>query len=627
MCGICGLLYLDRERQPDSDALQRMRDTLAHRGPDDAGQTIQGPAGLAMRRLSIIDLDTGSQPISNEDENLWIVFNGEIYNFQFLRKELEALGHRFRTHSDTEVILHGYEAWGADVCRRLNGMFAIAIWDVRKQMLFLARDRLGIKPLYVYSDDEKIVFGSEIKAILACPDVRRDIDLTALNNFLTFEYIPAPRSIFRHIRKLEPGHWMTWQDGRVRSEAFWELIPHVKDWTFREARERLAELLEDAVRLRLISDVPLGAFLSGGLDSSIIVSLMAGLQTQPVKTFSIGFKDSSYNELGYARAVARKNDTEHHELVIEARALDLTEKLVRQFDEPFGDFSIFPTYLVSQMAREHVTVSLSGDGGDELFAGYDAYRAHRFDRRFYHLLPKVVKRHLISPLARSLPPAAQKKGLINSVKRFVEGTELPKSLFHARWMVFLSEVQRQRLLSPSVLNAIAGDDPYDFIHTASRMAEGTDDITRTGFMDVKTYLADDILVKVDRMSMAASLEARVPFLDHRMVEFAMSLPPDFKMRGFKTKVLPQQTFWDALPPEVQNRDKQGFSIPIKQWIREDLKPMMLDLLDPGRLAQQGYFNADSVHSLVDQHLQGTANHSHTLWALMVFQQWFDLYGK
>lgn len=623
MCGICGIVYKDPARQPDRHVLKQMCDSIVHRGPDEEGQEILGPAGLGMRRLSIIDLNTGRQPISNEDGTLWIVFNGEIYNFPSLRKDLESMGHRFKTHTDTETILHGFEAWGNDVCRHLNGMFGFAIWDTQNRTLFLARDRIGIKPLYYYEDNEKWVFGSEMKAILRCPDIHKSIDTLALNHFMMFEYIPSPESIFQEIRKLPPGHTMTIRADQKKIEPYWSLKPGEVPRSEAEAVEQLRELVRDSVKLRLISDVPLGAFLSGGIDSSIVVSQMAALVDQPVKTFSIGFEASSYNELKYARAVASKYGTDHHEFTIRPDALTLTEKLVGQLDEPLGDFSIFPTYLVSKMARDHVTVCLSGDGGDELFAGYDTYRAHRFDRRFYHRLPKIVKNQMIQPFARALPPTAKKKGMINSFKRFVEGTQLPKDLYHVRWMTFLQDEERRALFTPELYYA---GDPFEFIYRYSRFADNADDIARMGFIDVNTYLVDNILVKVDRMSMTPSLEARVPLLDHRIVEFSFSLPARYKMRGLRTKYLLKKAFWKDFPVEVQKRDKQGFSIPIKNWIRNELKPMMQDLLDEKRIRAQGIFKSDTVSRLVKEHCQGIENHSHKLWALMVFQYWHDLYA-
>ncbi len=626
MCGICGLVYQDPSRSPDSGMLERMNATLVHRGPDDGGQIIRGKAGLAMRRLSIIDLSTGHQPISDESDRRHIVFNGEIYNFKGLQRELQQLGHRFSTQSDTEVILHGFEEWGTDICRRLNGMFAFAIYDENDQSLFLARDRLGIKPLYYYRDQEKLVFASEIKAILKCDRIDKTIDYDALNNFLTCEYIPAPRSIFSEIKKLEPGHWLSLQGESAVIQAYWELRPGLQPWGEEEAEERLRELMQDSVRMRLISDVPLGTFLSGGIDSSIVVSQMAGIMDRPVKTFSIGFEEDSYNELRYARAVADKYGTEHHEFIIRPQALDLTEKLIGQLDEPFGDFSIFPTYLVAKMARDFVTVALSGDGGDELFAGYDTYRAHLFDRRFYHLLPKMVKRYGFETLANRLNPTEKKKGVVNSFKRFVLGTTLPKSLLQARWMIFLGDTERQRLFTESGRKKIHAEDPYDFLHRWSRLVTDRDEVTATGFLDAKTYLPDNILVKVDRMTMATSLEARVPFLDHRIVEFAFSLPPALKLKRLATKRILKKTFWNDLPLEVQRRGKEGFSIPIKNWLQQELKPMMTDLLSSDRLRRQDIFNGDFVQGLMQEHLSNRENHSHLLWALMVFQKWYDLYA-
>jgi asparagine synthase (glutamine-hydrolysing) len=627
MCGVCGLVFLENGRVPELSTLRRMCDSMTHRGPDDEGQKVIGQAGLGMRRLSIIDLQTGHQPLSNEDDSLWIVFNGEIYNYRELRAELVKLGHRFRTNSDTEVIVHGYEAWGEAVCGRLNGIFGFAIWDTKARRLFLARDHVGVKPMYYYRDSDRFVFGSEIKSILKCPGVKKTLDPDALNQYLTYEYVPSPASIFREIRKLEAGHWLSLRDGAVRTERYWTFVPEQQPWKEAAAAERLRELLHDSVRMQLVSDVPLGAFLSGGIDSSIIVSLMAGLMDRPVKTFSIGFRESSYNELKYAGAVARKYGTEHHEFMIEPRVLELTEKLVHQLDEPFGDFSIFPTYLVSKMARDFVTVTLSGDGGDELFAGYDTYRAHRFDRRYYHRFPKIVKRRILGPLADRVPPSDKKKGAVNSFKRFVQGTRLPKELSHARWMVFLTPEERRGLFTAETLARFTPELPYETILRHSREVESADDVARTGYIDLKTYLVDDILVKVDRMSMAASLEARVPYLDRRIVEFALSLPPDLKMKGFSTKVLLKKTFWNDLPPEVQRRDKQGFSIPIKNWIRGELKPMMTDLLSEKRIREQGLFQPSFVSRLVREHLDGKENHSHKLWALMVFEQWHEIYGK
>lgn len=625
MCGICGFVVNDSRNRPDPSILPRMCQTLVHRGPDDEGQILLDSVGLGMRRLSVIDLVTGHQPLSNEDGTIWIVFNGEIYNFLELREELLSLGHMFKTKTDTETIVHGYEQWGMDIPKKLNGMFAFALWDGRKKRLLLSRDHVGIKPLYWYYDGKQLVFGSEIKAILQYPGISCSVDLKALSRYLTFEYIPSPLSIFKEIRKLEPGSQLIFENQSIRIESYWDCRPKPYPWKEEEAVAYLRELFRDAVKRQLIADVPLGAFLSGGIDSSILVSVMAQIADRPVKTFSIGFKESSYNELHYARAVAQMYHTDHHEEIVEAKALELTERLIRYLDEPFGDFSIFPTFLVSQMARKHVTVILSGDGGDELFAGYDTYKAHRLDQWFYRRLPAPFKSKVLLPLAKMLPPTEKKKGWINSYKRFIYGTTLPESLKHARWMVFLFPEVRKHLFTDEVFQALGEDDPFETVLQYLHI-EG-EDVARTGYTDVKTYLVDDILVKVDRMSMAVSLEARVPYLDYRMVEFALSLPPEFKMKGFQTKVILKKAFWNDLPKEVQHRGKQGFSIPIKNWIREELRSMMLDLLSEEKIRREGFFRPKFVSQLVKEHLEGIENHSHLLWALMVFEQWYDLYAK
>lgn len=625
MCGICGFVVNPSQNRPDLSVLQRMCHTLVHRGPDDEGQILMDSVGLGMRRLSIIDLVTGHQPLSNEDGKIWIVFNGEIYNFLELREELISFGHIFKTKSDTETIVHGYEQWGEEIPKKLNGIFAFAIWDGRKKRLFLARDHIGIKPLYWYYDGKQLVFGSEIKAILQYPGISCSVDLKALSRYLTFEYIPSPFSIFNEIRKLEPGSRLIFENHSIRIESYWDCRPKPYPWKEKEAVVYLRELFFDAVKRQLISDVPLGAFLSGGIDSSILVSVMAQVSGQPVKTFSIGFKESSYDELRYAREVAKKYHTHHHEEIVEAKALELTERLVRHLDEPFGDFSIFPTFLVSQMARKHVTVILSGDGGDELFAGYDTYKAHRFDQWCYSRLPLPFKLKVLLPLAKRLSPTEKKKGWINSYKRFIYGTMLPESLKHARWMVFLFPETRKKLFTDEVFHALKEDDPFDAV--LQYLNGEWEDVARTAYADVKTYLVDDILVKVDRMSMAVSLEARVPYLDYRIVEFALSLPPELKMKGFQTKVILKKAFWNNLPKEVQHRGKQGFSIPIKNWIREELRSMILDLLSEEKIRREGFFRPAFVSQLVKEHLEGIENHSHLLWALMVFEQWYDLYVK
>jgi len=623
MCGICGVTYFDRERNVLEHLVKSMCDVIRHRGPDDEGWITKGNYGIGMRRLSIIDLFTGRQPISNEDDSIWIVFNGEIYNHVELRNKLIKKGHKFQTKCDTEVIVHAYEEYGEECPKKLNGMFGFAILDLKKQILFLARDRLGIKPLYYYHDSKKFAFGSELKSILQVPNIPREVDLRALDLFLTFEYIPSPYSIFQGIRKLPPGHSLTLKDGRINIREYWDLDFDEKDIPEGELCEQLLELFQDAVKIRLMSDVPLGAFLSGGIDSSAIVAMMSRVMDRPVKTFSIGFKEDTYNESHYAQQIANHFNTEHHVEIIEPNALELAEKLVGFLDEPFGDFSIFPTYLVSKMARKHVTVSLSGDGGDELFAGYDTYIANKAGRA-YERLPRLL-RNAMHPILSRIPPTEKKKGLINRAKRFVEGMELPADLEHTRWMIFLQEGEKIKLYSDDLQDTLNGSDSFEFIRNYFNRVNTSDPLNRQLYVDIKSYLVDNILVKVDRMSMATSLETRVPFLDHRFVEFSATIPSRLKLQGKNTKYLFKKAMADVLPPQILNRSKEGFSIPIKNWLKEDLKPLMLEVLDQQKIKREGFFNTNYVEQLKKEHLSGKENHSHRLWSMMVFGIWQDLY--
>jgi len=626
VCGICGIVNLDRENHVKYTQIKRMCDALVHRGPDDDGIFVKDNVGIGMRRLSIIDLVTGNQPISNEDDTIRVVFNGEIYNYLDLRQALRKKGHRFSTNSDTEVIVHAYEEYGEDCPAMFNGTFAFAIWDDHRKRLFVARDRIGIKPLYYYKDDKRVVFGSEPKAILQTPDVPREIDPLALDNFLTFEYIPAPLSIFRDIKKLYPAHTLSLHNGAISTKRYWHLpVKHCavsKD----EICNLIRDYLQDAVKIRLISDVPLGVFLSGGLDSSTLVAMMSRATDQPVKTFSIGFEDSTYNELNYARVVAKQFQTEHHEFVIKPDAVALTEKLIGYLDEPFGDFSIFPTFLVSQMARDYVTVVLSGDGGDELFAGYDTYIANRTATHF-EKLPLFIRKKIVAPVMRSIPPTSKKKGIVNKAKRFVEGAMLPPDLEHVRWMIFLSSLEKNRLYTEEFSKRLQKEDAYAFIRHYFDKARSFDLLNRQMFVDIHSYLVDNILVKVDRMSMATSLEARVPFLDHRFVEFAANIPGKLKLKGYRTKHILKQAMSGILPPEILARGKEGFSIPIKNWLKKELNPMMMDVLSPQRIKQEGYFCSEYIERLKNEHVNGIENHSHRLWALMIFEIWQDKYLK
>lgn len=625
MCGICGIMTFSPAAEIARDEVRRMNEAIIHRGPDEDGFYHGEQIGMAMRRLSIIDLSSGQQPIGNEDGTVWIIFNGEIYNYLELRRDLESRGHRFKTKSDTEAIVHAYEEFGVECPAKLNGMFGFAIWDTRNRSLFLARDRLGKKPLYYYAGNDRLVFGSELKSILQSQHVPRRVSPEALDLYLTYEYVPAPHTIFAGIKKLPAGHsLLIRRDGKTELRRYWDLHFRENGYHAAELQQGLVDLLQDAVKIRLMSDVPLGAFLSGGIDSSCVVALMARVMDQPVKTFSIGFEEGSYNELEYARAIARHYKTDHKEFILRPNALELTEKLVKHLDEPLGDFSIFPTYLVSKMAREHVTVVLSGDGGDELFAGYDTYVADWMYRK-YRMLPSFLRHGLVQPFARLLPPTEKKKGPINKIKRFVEGTQYPEDLQHVRWMIFLAEREKQQLYGEALHDIDIRRGAHDFIRGHFQNADSRDYINRQLYVDIKTYLCDDIMVKVDRMSMAASLEARAPFLDYRVVEYAATIPSALKLQGQQTKWILKEAMKGLLPPPIVKRGKEGFSIPIKNWLKEELRPMMLDVLSPARLKRDGFFNAEYVQRLVDEHLAGAENHSHRLWALTVFGIWREQY--
>ena len=620
MCGICGVVSFQPNAPADRSTLLQMNTSLRHRGPDDEGYYEDDQVSLAMRRLSIIDLHTGQQPISNESGTIWVVYNGEIYNFQSVRAVLEQRGHIFKTQTDTEIIVHAYEEYGDECVTFFNGMFAIALWDARERRLFLARDRLGIKPLYYWSDADKLVFGSELKALTRHPDVPRQVDLAALDLFLTLEYIPAPYTIYEGVFKLLPGHLLVVEKGKLKITQYWDVPYQPISQNEEECGEILSGLIKESVRLRLISDVPLGAFLSGGIDSSTIVGYMSQSANEPVRTFSIGFEDDTYNELPYAAAVANHFGTKHHFEVLKSDHTDLTEQLVAHFDEPFADTSVFPTFLVSKLASREVKVVLSGDGGDELFAGYDTYLAEKLDR-YYGRLPRSLRQQVLPKFAGWLPLQPAKKGLINKVKRMVEGSASDPSLQHVRWMMFLNSSEKNSLYRSELRATHYDHHTTDFFHRYFEKANCFDRLAQQQYVDVKTYLADDILTKVDRMSMAVSIEARVPLLDYHIVEFALNLPAHMKLHGARTKSILRQAVKNMVPQLVLEKPKEGFSIPMKNWLCTSLKPMMLDLLSKAALQKHGYFDHQVVEEWIQEHLDGRFNHSHRLWALMVFEMW------
>jgi asparagine synthase (glutamine-hydrolysing) len=623
MCGIAGIAAINAP-PPTTQQIRGMCDTIAHRGPDDEGIEVRGNVGIGMRRLAIIDLSGGNQPIYNEDRSVRIVFNGEIYNFQELKRDLMAQGHRFYTQSDTEVIIHAYEAYGERFPECLNGMFAFALHDEKRQRLILARDHIGIKPLFYYHDDRNLIWGSEIKAILASGLIARRLNIDALAQFMAWEYIPGSDTLFASISKLKPGHLLELDLANCRTQLrpYWSIAPP-NDATSRsdaEWIERVDHKIQACVKQQLISDVPLGAFLSGGVDSSLVVSAM-----HDAKTFSIGFDDPSYNELAWARRVARHLKVDHKDAVIQPDIFALFDQLMYYLDDPIGDFSIFPTYLVSKHARQDVTVSLSGDGGDELFGGYETYLA-QLKAQQYGQIPGFLRSRLIEPTISLLRPRPQKKGLVNKALRFVEGMHFPQEARHARWRLFVPDALRSLLFTPEAMNAITTA-TVQHVADLYREAENFQPISQCLYVDVKSYLVDNCLVKMDRMSMAVSLEARVPLLDKELVELAFQIPDHLKVTNGQTKILLKRIAAGYVPRECVYRPKEGFSIPIKNWLATELRPLMLELLQPDRLRRQGIFQAPTVERLMQEHLQGRANHSHVLWSLIIFQAWYQRWLK
>lgn len=626
MCGITGKLHFDLARPIDPALIKRMNDTLIHRGPDAEGLWTKGPIGLSQRRLAIVDLSpTGEQPMCNEDGTLWITFNGEIYNHPQLRPELEARGHRYRGSSDTETILHLYEEYGRDCVKHLRGMFALALWDERTQTLLLARDRFGKKPLLYAETADGLVFASELKALLQDETVSRDLDETALHHYLSFGFIPAPQSAFRQIRKLPPAHTLTWQAGKLTIDRYWSL-PFAPKWQISEAEaaEQTLALLRDAVRVRLMSDVPLGAFLSGGIDSSAVVALMAEAMSEPVKTFSIGFDDQSFDETPFARQVAQTFATEHHEFRVNPDAVGVLPELVWGYGEPFADSSALPSYYVAKMTRQHVTVALNGDGGDELFAGYERYVAEGLSNR-YSALPGWLRKGVLTPLAQALPEPAGRKNPVRRVKNFVLAQNAPAERRYLRWLTLTDNGTKQRLYTPAFAERMAGVDSLDRLQLPLNGTVAADSLDRLLQTDLATYLPDDLLVKVDITTMLHSLEGRSPFLDHHLAEFAARLPVDYKLRGRTGKYILRRALAAILPPTILNRDKRGFAVPIDRWFRQELRTVIYGvLLDPRTLAR-GLFRPEALQAMLEEHASGRVNHRYRLWTLLMLELWFRTY--
>lgn len=631
MCGITGAIWTDPRSGITSQTLGNMTDVLEHRGPDDRGAYFRefesrGPRGpepgvaLGFRRLSIIDLAGGHQPITNEDHSIWVVFNGEIYNFEALRHRLEGNGHQFQSRSDSETIVHLYEDEGLECFKHFNGMFAIAIWDSNRNRLVIARDRLGQKPVYYRHDPGRFVFASELKSLLQIPDLPRQVDPNAVDEYLTYQYIPYPNCILQGYRKLPPGQLVVAEQDRIEVSTYWEpSFQSESSISQGDAIERLRELMRSSVRLRMQSDVPLGAFLSGGVDSSLIVALMQEASNQPVKTFSIGFPVAEYDETRYARQVAKHLGTEHFEFQVTPRAIEILDKLAWHYDEPFADSSAIPTWYVSEMTRQHVTVALSGDGGDELFAGYPRYKAVRMGQWIDRLGP--AKRLLGASMWQNLPGSARQKGLLRRFKRFSSAVRMSPLRRYLDWISIFNESRRAELYTDDFVRSLAASDPYDFIHSAWTKSSSRDPVTAISLTDLITYLPCDLNNKVDIASMAHGLECRQPFLDYRVVEFAAGLPIGMKFKRLKGKRILRKAFGSLLPDEIWDRPKMGFGVPLDHWFRDELKGYTRDvLLDPATIAR-GFFRSDVVEKLIEEHQSGVFDHSYRLWSLLVFELW------
>ncbi|MFD7229324.1 asparagine synthase (glutamine-hydrolyzing) [Streptomyces sp. NPDC059881] len=615
MCGVAGIATTEA---PDPAIVQEMCGILSHRGPDGDGFYTGENVALGMRRLAIIDVAGGNQPVFNEDRSVVAVFNGEIYNFADLRGELIGRGHRFRSNSDSECIVHLYEEHGEDLVHHLRGMFAFALWDVKRRRLLLARDRVGKKPLYYRDTGESLQFASELKALTVVDQERREVDLVALHHYLTYQYVPAPWSIFRGIRKLPPGHLLTWQSGRVHVRRYWQLdFTPAGAISEPEAAERTRELLLEATRIRMVAERPLGAFLSGGVDSSAVVAAMARTAEGPVKTFAVGFDDARFDERAHARVVARQYGTDHHEFVVNASSLDILPTLAWYFDEPFADSSAIPSFYVAKLSRAHVTVALNGDGGDESFGGYTRYALmartarYRAPRSVHPSLGRLGRLLLENGSTRT---PLRKAGIALTML----GNTLPGR--YARMMSYFTPEQKHDLYTDSMRRELSGIDSYDLMARAFGASRADSLVNQLMDVDVNTYLPGDLLVKVDITTMANSLEARSPFLDHRLMEWAARLPTTLKVRGSTTKYLLKKALEDWLPPEVLYRPKQGFGVPLGHWLRTELKDLAWDVLTDGTARSRGFFRPESVRTLLEEHEAG-ANHTRRLWALMQFELW------
>lgn len=631
MCGISGIYnFKNKDKRIDQETILKMCSTIRHRGPDDQGIFLDTNIGLGMRRLSIIDVAGGHQPIANEDKTIWIVLNGEIYNYYELREHLIRKGHIFSTKSDTEVIIHEYEESGKACVEKLRGMFAFAIWDSKREKLLIARDRVGIKPLFYAQTNGSILFASEIKAILEYPGIKREIDWRAFDAFFTLAYIPAPLTIFKDIYKLLPGNIIVCEKGQIRIEKYWD-IHYQPDYKKSEAYfiDGFMGLLEESVKIHLMSEVPLGAFLSGGIDSSTVVSLMARNNSSQVNTFSIGFGGNvgGYNdERPYARLIAQRYHTNQKEFEVKPDFITLLDELVGVFDEPFADDAMIPSYYVCKLAKEYVTVALSGLGGDELFGGYERYLGFSLSNK-YERLPRFVRNRIIAPIINQLPENKSGNSSINHIKRFIRASNLPSDQRYFSYISILNEKRRKDLYLQAVQDEIDFSWVNNQLTSYYNSENASYPLDRIFYQDIKTYLPEDILAVTDRMSMRHSLEVRVPFLDHKLMEFCATIPAEMKLRHLRKKFLLKKGVAHLLPPEIINHKKQGFVGPMSIWLQNDLKEYALEILSESTLRRHGLFNPKTVSNILEEHFTRKETHSTLIWALMVFETWHRMYMK
>ncbi|MCM8782060.1 MAG: asparagine synthase (glutamine-hydrolyzing) [Candidatus Omnitrophica bacterium] len=635
MCGICGKISLNSQSDVSEGLIRKMCAMLAHRGPDDEGiyvKETRNPRsetriGLGHRRLSIIDLSSaGHQPMSNENGTIWFVMNGEIYNFLELKEILEKHGHLFKSRSDPEVLIHLYEEKGIDCLGALRGPFAFALWDEKRQILFLARDRIGKKPLYYFFQDTTLIFGSEIKAILQDPIVSVEVNRPAITNYLSYGYIPTPQTMFKNIMKLPPAHFMVYKNGNIKIQKYWELDFSKKvKLSEEEYSRRLLESIEEATKIRLVSDVPIGALLSGGIDSSTVVYMMSKINSGSVKTFSIGFDEKAYSELRYARLIANQFGTEHHEYIVTPDAIELLPKLVWHYNEPYADSSALPSYYVAKMTRQKVRVALNGDGGDEDFGGYERWMAARY-AEFIGNTPLPFKKRLIKYIAEKIPESSEFKDFKTRLRRFLLIALKPYRERHYNWVTIFRDYEKDDLFSDEFKKELLGNrNSFSYLNNAFESFNSYDIVDAVMFADIKTNLLDDLLVKMDIATMANSLEGRSPFLDYRLMEFCAAMPSNMKVRGLKLKYIIKKALRGKLPKEILSRGKMGFGVPLDKWFRKELKDYSYDILMSDRCIKRGHFKKDKIKSLLDEHIEGKVNNGAKIWSLLNLELWYRIF--